>query len=163
MYSACMGLSEDLVRIDAAILDLRRSTDVPVGSPTFRHGVVRVEVSTVLVVDAVSRATDARRECSIGDVAAALQVVHSTASRLVDRAVKAAMITRDRAPGDPRRTVVALTREGENLQREAVHFRTGRLRGLLTDWSVGEVATFARLLQRFAHTTHTTHTMKESS
>ena len=44
-------LSEDLVRLDAAMLD--RITDVPVDSPRFRHGGARVEVSTVLVVDAV--------------------------------------------------------------------------------------------------------------
>jgi DNA-binding MarR family transcriptional regulator len=87
--------------------------------------------------------------------------VHSTASRLVDRAVRAGMITRHRALADPRRTVLALTREGLRLQREAVHFRTGRLADMLADWSASEVATFARLLERFARSTHTT--MEESS
>lgn len=156
-----MSRSEDLVRLDAAILDLRRLTAVPVGSSSVRHGAVRIEVSTVLVVDAVSRATEAGRQCSIGDVAVALQVVHSTASRLVDRAVRAGTVTRARALADPRRTVVALTCKGRRLQREAVRFRTGRLRDMLADWSVSDVATLARLLERFARNTHTT--MEESS
>jgi len=156
MYDTCVSTSEDLARLDAAILDLRRLTAVPVGSPTVRHGAVRIAVSTVLVVDAVSRATGAGRQSSIGDVAVALQVVHSTASRLVDRAVRAGMVTRDRALADPRRTVVALTREGMRLQREAVRFRTGQLNDILADWSASDVTTLSRLLERFAHSTHTT-------
>lgn len=161
MYGTCMSRSEDLVRLDAAMLDLRRLTAVPVRSPRVRHGAGRIEVSTVLVVDAVSRATEAGRQSSIGDVAVALQVVHSTASRLVDRAVRAGMVTRDRALADPRRTVVALSREGLRLQREAVRFRTGRLRDMLADWSASDVATLARLLGRFERSAHTT--MEESS
>lgn len=156
-----MSRSEDLIRLDAAILDLRRLTAVPVGSPTVRHGATRVELSTVLVVDAVSRATAAGKQCSIGDVAAVLQVVHSTASRLVDRAVRAGMVTRDRALADSRRTVVAPTGEGLRLHHEAVGFRIGRLGDMLADWSASEVATFAGLLERFAGSTHTT--MEESS
>jgi len=156
-----MSRSRDLVRLDAAILDLRRLTAVPVRSPTVRHSAVLIEVSTVLVVEAVSRATEAGRQCSIGDLAVAMQVAHSTASRLVDRAVRAGMVTRDRSLADPRRTVVALTDEGLRLRREAVRFRTGRLRDMLADWSASEVATLARLLERFARRTHTT--MEESS
>lgn len=161
MYDTCMSRSEDLVRLDAAILDLRRLTAVPVNSPSVRHGGTRIELSTVLVVDAVSRATEAGKQSSIGDVAAVLQVVHCTASRLVDRAVRAGMVTRDRALADPRRTVVAPTGEGLRLQHEAVRFRTVRLGEMLADWPASDVTKLALLLERFARSTHTT--MEESS
>lgn len=144
------------MRLDAALLALRRFLQVPSAEPrctTLRDGGDRVEFSTVLVVDAVAR-LDHAVACSIGDVAHALQVAHSTASRLVERAVRAGMLRRGRSRKDPRRTVLQLTAAGGGLQREAVDFRTARLDALLSDWPAPDVTTFTRLLERFAHRAH---------
>ena len=116
-------------------------------------GADRVEISTVLVVDAVAR-SDAVQECSISNVAETLHVAHSTASRLVERAARAGMLHRGRSTTDPRRTVLSLTAAGWRLQREAIGFRTGRLDALVSDWSAGDVTTFTRLLERFARCAH---------
>jgi len=153
-----MITSGELERLDAALLALRRFTQAP--STTDRgtkssHGSNRVEISTVLVVDAVAR-WDPAGDCSIGDVAGALQVAHSTASRFVERAVQVGMIRRGRSSADPRRTVLSLTVAGWRLQREAVGFRTGRLEGLLADWSATDVTAFTTLLERFARRAHLT-------
>ena len=145
----------DLKRLDVALLALRRFVDAPSprGDSTLVHDRVhdsaRIEVSTVLVVDAVAR-RGAGGECSIGAVAEELRVVHSTASRLIDRAVRAGMLHRTRSSADPRRVVLTLSAAGEQLQREAIAFRTGRLAELLVAWSDDEVTTFTRLLERFA-------------
>ncbi|GEP39195.1 hypothetical protein NPS01_28580 [Nocardioides psychrotolerans] len=141
----------DLKRLDVALLALRRFADAPAssGGSTLVHGSERVEVSTVLVVDAVAR-RGAGEECSISTVAEELRVAHSTASRLIDRAVRVGMVRRTRSSTDPRRTVLTLSTAGWQLQRDAIAFRTGRLQELLTDWTADEVTTFTQLLERFA-------------
>lgn len=151
MYDTYMRDGEDLKRMDMALLALRRFADAPAsrgGSP-LAHGSERVEVSTMLVVDAVAR-RGTGDDCSIGRVAEELRVAHSTASRLIERAVRAGMVHRTRSSTDPRRTVLALSAAGEQLQRDAIAFRTGRLEELLADWTDLEVTTFTRLLERFA-------------
>ncbi len=140
----------DLARLDVALLALRRLVAAPGGGLVLRHAGGRVEVSTMLVVEAVARSLAAGVECTVGGVAEALHVAHSTASRLVDRAAKAGMVRRTRAANDPRRTRVVLTTEGEHLQGEAVRFRTGRLAHILGSWTAEEVVTFTDLLERFA-------------
>lgn len=157
MYGTSMSAErqENLDRLDAALLSLRRLVEVPGGRPALAHGGQAVEISTVLVTDAVARHRSEGRgdACSIGDVADALQVAHSTASRLVDRAAKAGMVARDRDPVDPRRTRLTLTAAGARLQQEAVRFRTGRLATALGDWSTEDVATLRGLLERFSRDT----------
>ena len=141
----------DLERLDVALLALRRFADAPAprrGS-SLAHGSERVEVSTVLVVGAVAR-RGTGEDCSIGTVAEELRVAHSTASRLIDRAVRAGMIRRTRSGTDPRLSILTLSAAGEQLQRDAITFRTGRLEALLADWTAEEVTTFTQLLERFA-------------
>lgn len=141
---------EHVSRLDVALLGLRRFVDAP--SPrdgsTFAHVGGRVEVSTMLVVEAVAR-RGGDGECSVGVVAEELHVAHSTASRLIDRAEGAGMVHRSRSSTDSRRTVLTLSPAGTRLQREATAFRTGRLAEVLMDWTDEEVTTFSQLLERF--------------
>ena len=118
-----------------------------------------VQISTVLVVDAVARGDEAG-ECSVAAVAGALDVTHSTASRLVARAETAGMLHRGRSTTDPRRTVLRLAPEGRRLQREAVAFRTARLDSLLSDWPAADVTSFTHLLERFARTARSSTTQE---
>lgn len=148
----------DLARLDAALLDLRRWAEPPGGTranASVAHGEGRIEVSTLLVVHALARRDSAGdRELSVGHIAEALHVAHSTASRLVDRAVRAGMVLRERSTEDPRRAVLSLTEAGRELQDQAVRFRVGRLEAVLADWSATDVITFTRLLERFANAAH---------
>lgn len=138
--------ASDLERLDVALLALRRLVDAP--GPSLSHGEDRIEVSTMLVVDAITRSS--AQQGTVGEVAETLQVAHSTASRLVDRAARAGMLVRTRADEDARRTRLVLTDAGRALQREAVGFRTQRLAEIVTDWPAADVAALAALLHRFA-------------
>jgi len=81
-------------------------------------------------------------------------VAPSTASRLVDRAVRAGMVARASDRADPRRAVLTLTPAGNSLLATAYGFRTRYLEQVLAGWTGAEVETFARLLDRFATAVH---------
>lgn len=149
MYSTCMheGRQDYLTRLDVVLLSLRRLTSPP-ALPALGHQGVQVEVSTMLVVDVVARAED----CSVRDVADALTVAHSTASRLVDRAHRAGMVTRTRHPVESRRAQLGLTPAGQQFHQTASRFRTDRLGSATSDWSLSDLATLTQLLERFAAT-----------
>jgi DNA-binding MarR family transcriptional regulator len=139
----------DLARIDAALLGLRH---LWAGPPARRAaGADGVEMSTVWIVDALVRAAEAGAPgLTVGDLAAALDVAHSTASRLVDRAVAAGMVERGRSAHDGRAVTCVLTPAGRALAAESHAFRLAYLHALTADWTPGERATFADLLGRFA-------------
>ncbi len=103
----------------------------------------------MLVVDAIARVGNGDG-CSVGDVAEAVTVAHSTASRLVDRAVRAGMVTRTRDAAEARRAVLRLTPAGERLQASATEFRQRQLAEVTSGWSAGDVTVLSTLLQRFA-------------
>ena len=134
-----------LARIDAALMNLRHLWHGP-GSrrPSGGDG---VELSTIWVADALSRAEDG---LTITELAAALDVAQSTGSRLVERAVAAGMVQRGASATDARRVVLRPTAAGRALAVEARAFRGGYLRRLTEDWTETERTTFAALLARFA-------------
>lgn len=145
--------------LDAALLALRRfwSTpdvvaDVPEGAPGDgpagrpRH----VETSTLLVAEALRSARDAGREATVADVAAALDVAPSTASRLVDRAIAAGVVVKAASRANRRRVRLELTDDGAALADRALTFRAARLCSLLGDWPAADREDLARLLARFA-------------
>jgi DNA-binding MarR family transcriptional regulator len=97
----------------------------------------RVELSTVLVTDAIHRAhvADPHAVVGVADVGRRLDVAASTASRLVDRAVTAGMIGRGIDPADSRRAILTVTPAGAALLTRAMHFRCGYLKRVLTGWT----------------------------
>lgn len=151
MYDTYMSLEpSDLARLDAALMRLRRLWSGPrtaAARPADRTGASDVELSTVLVVDAVVRGAC---PVSVGDVAAHLDVAPSTASRLVDRAVASGMVARTADPADSRRSVLQATTAGLAVHEEAAAFRTGYLARVLTGWTPAELSGFATCLDRFA-------------
>lgn len=140
-----------LGRLDDALLRLRRVTAAP--PPAFvvegggASGSAPVTASTVLVVDACARAEG---EVSVGEVARALGVEHSTASRLIDRAVGGGFVTRGSSSVDARRVALTLTPAGAALHERAAAFRRGRLGRVVGDWPADDVRALAALLERFA-------------
>ncbi|WNV75902.1 MarR family winged helix-turn-helix transcriptional regulator [Geodermatophilus sp. DSM 44513] len=139
---------DDLARVDRALLRLRRMCDAPAGIP---HEGALVEGSTLLVCLAVEEALDEGvPEVGVVEVAAALGVTHSTASRLVGRAAGVGMVERATSPTDPRRAALTPTPAGRRLVAASRAFRTGRLAVLLAGWPEDDVAALADLMTRFA-------------
>lgn len=138
----------DLARIDAALIGLRR---------LWAHGTEiedpeagRVELSTVWVLDALARS--GREHLSIADLAGALDVAHSTASRFVSRAEGVGVVRRSRLIDDSRQVAVRLTPSGAALAERALQFRLSLLQRVMTSWSGHDRANLARLLGDFAQT-----------
>ncbi len=137
-------MSDDLHAVDDALVRLRRLWST---APR-RAGTPAVEMSSVLVVEACARGGDA--DVTVGDVARFADVQHSTASRLVDRAVRTGLVDRATSARDARRTVLLLSPSGRELRERAVTFRMAWLDGILVAWAPDDVARLAELLGRFA-------------
>lgn len=145
-----MTATPDLAALDAALLRLRRLWATPSMKGQLNARLeVDVEMSTVLVVEAVQRVS-AEGEVSISDVAVRLSVEASTASRLVERAAVAGMVRRRPSSSDARRVSLELTADGEGLAQRAVAFRTEFLRSVLDGWSAADRHQLAALFTRFA-------------
>ncbi len=140
---------DDLQRLDRALLRLRRMWDAPAGIP---HEGRIVEGSTLLVCLAVEERAhpDGLGEVGVVEVSESLGVTHSTASRLVSRAVDAGMVARSASRSDPRRTSLALTEDGRRLAEASRAFRSARLGAALAEWPAQDIATLADLMSRFA-------------
>lgn len=138
--------------LDEALIRLRRLFGGSTTAAELRRDAGSgVELSTVLVADAVDRGSRATGSVGVGDVGTLLDVAPSTASRLVDRAVAAGMVRRGPAV-DGRRCTLTLTPDGRDLVRRATAYRTDHLREVLADWAAADVDTLAALLSRFAST-----------
>ena len=147
-----------LGQLDDALIRLRRLWQ----TPSIKRVLVepdgqRLEISTVLVTDAVNRLqhADPPMVARVADIADRLEVAPSTASRLVDRAVRAGMVTRGGDAADGRHVILTLSPAGSALLGRAFLFRTRYLEQVLKGWTCDDVATLARLLDRFADAVHT--------
>ena len=148
MYRTHVSESKALDAVDAALVRLRRLWTAPPhliddqGQP--------VEMSSLLVVEGCARHAAAGREGNVGTLAEFADVTHSTASRLVERAVAVGLVVRAPSPEDGRRTALTLTPAGWALRERAVAFRRRWLSQTLADWPDHDVAALGDLLTRFA-------------
>lgn len=108
------------------------------------------QTSTLLVVEALGAARAAGGEATVADVAHALDVAPSTASRLVDRAIRAGVVGEAASATNRRRVRLELTDDGASFAEHALAFRAARLCALLGSWSPADREHLARLLARFA-------------
>ena len=148
---------ESYLLVDDALIRLRRLwTGAATRAATDSDRSAPVEMSTVLVVDAIHRlqVTQPQAEVTVAAMADRLDVAASTASRIVDRAVTASMVTRGASAVDPRRVALTLTPLGQALLIEAGAFRRSYVARVLEGWTNAEVDTFAGLLDRFATAVH---------
>jgi len=137
----------DLDLMDQALLRLRHFFDAPA---ILTDTGIRVELSTLLVLEAVARCG---RPVSVREIADQLDVAHSTASRLITRAETAGMVARTTSTTDRRETVIETTTVGHDFRRRATTYRLDRLTAMTTGWTPEERTTFALLLDRFAAAT----------
>lgn len=106
-----------------------------------------VDLSSVLVAHVVGEVDGG---LAVAEVADRLGVAAATASRLCDRAVAAGYLEKVVPAGDARRRTVSLTAAGVRLREDSLAFRLDYLGDLLRGWTPDEIATFERLLSRFA-------------
>ena len=139
----------ELQALDEALVRLRRLWTASRAHVVDELG-QRVEMSSVLVVEACARAEASGAQASVGDVGAFLDVEPSTASRLVDRAARGGLVRRTASPVDARRSALVLTDAGRALRARAVAARLGWLGGVLQDWPETEVRALAGAVGRFA-------------
>jgi DNA-binding MarR family transcriptional regulator len=142
-----------LADLDTALIGLRRLWAAPprLADPALGS----VEMSTIWIVDALDRLNHLP-EVTVADVAAAIDVAPSTASRLIDRAEAAGCVSRLRSATDTRRTVVAATPAGQALAGAARTARTDYLAAVTAEWTGDQRRTLAALLSRLADAVHVT-------
>jgi DNA-binding MarR family transcriptional regulator len=112
----------------------------------------RVDLAKVLACVALRELFQDQPTVAVKDLAAHLQLEHSTASRLMGEAEEEGLVVRTADPSDRRRTTVALTETGERVVDGATAAQSAFLSILLSDWPDTDVAELARLLERLRHT-----------
>lgn len=143
---------DPLLVIDEALIALRHLWTTPAHLHDPDLGTV--DMSTLWVVDGLRRQSP-DQEHTVSDLAAHMDVAHSTASRLVARAEDAGAIVRRPSANDRRRVAVELTPAGSRLAAAGLEFRLAILRHATHNWTPHEHQTFADLLARFARSAHT--------
>lgn len=84
----------------------------------------------------------------MGDLADALRIDASSATRAVARLVETGLASRRAAPGDARVVVVEPTAAGLRCHRQLMERRVALLTAVLRDFDAGERARLAELLER---------------
>lgn len=133
--------------VDEALIRMRRLwAPVTSGRPA-PGSEPRIDLSTVLVVDSVSRLGEGP---SVGQLADHLGVAQTTASRLADRAASSGFVAKKPSETDARRLDLSLTEAGRELLQRSLEFRYEYVAYLLEGWSSADISKFAHLLERFA-------------
>lgn len=151
---------EVFTRIDRAIMHMRRMLAKPpelsMPMPSLGRSVEVAKVHACLAVAEVSgeHSPDAgdKRTVSVKDVAAVLDVEHSTASRLLGEAESEGLVIRGADPDDRRRTTVALTDDGRQVVQDSDAMRTWAMGQVFTDWSERDLKVLATMLERMSQT-----------
>jgi DNA-binding MarR family transcriptional regulator len=107
------------------------------------------DLSRFMVCGAVAKLGLGAEPVTVKDVAALLQLEHSTASRMVSDAEAEGLLERRPHPTDRRSTDLVLTEAGHGAAIEFQETRLAIAAQLLGRWSTDDVETFADLLQRF--------------
>jgi DNA-binding MarR family transcriptional regulator len=136
--------------IDVALFRLRRIWSRPLRARKAADPQRPVQMSNVMVVHAVHKLSLDVAEVTVGAVAEQLDVDPSTASRLVNDAIGAGLVTREESEVDARRARLVLSAPGRRVLEAVVRYRRAHLDGLMADWDRADREAFARLLTRFA-------------
>ncbi len=145
-----------IARLDRALLRMRRTvvrpevTSVPI--PALQRTVDLAKVMACLAIGDLQGLQEPPRPVTVKDVAAALELEHSTASRLLTEAEAEGLILRSTDPSDRRRTVVELTAGGQAVVQQSSAIRGWAIDAMLSEWSAPDLATFTELIERFSAT-----------
>jgi DNA-binding MarR family transcriptional regulator len=152
------GLGDHLPDILVDTLDkaLRRLRKAMIRPPT---GVVPVpalgrqlDLAKLFACDAVAELSASHDVVSVKDVAQALDLEHSTVSRLLGEVESDGLVVRGQDPVDRRRTTVELTELGAAVVADSTAMTRFFTRLLLAEWPRQDVEELQRLMTRLAET-----------
>ncbi len=133
--------------LDVALSRLRRIWGRPHLRQVFTaHFGQAVEPGTIRILRAIEGL--ARPDQGLGEVATALDVEPSTASRLVDRLVEGGLVARTPCETDRRRVRLKLTGEGADFLTRARAARMATYRQILREWPARDIDRLSELLER---------------
>jgi len=139
--------------VDKTFRRLRKATVKPPAAqmpmPCLGHP---LDMAKIFACDAVSELADGGTAVTVKDVALALDLEHSTVSRLLGELHDDGLIVRGMDPVDRRRTTVELTDLGREVVAEATTLSRFFTRILLAEWTRDEVDELARVMARLATT-----------
>lgn len=166
MRATASGLGRDalLARLDRSVQRLRRLVTRPPDVAFVLPGTGRtVDLAKLLACGAVWQLADAGDDpVSVKDVSRALDLEHSTTSRLLAECESEGLLRRSTDSGDRRRTLVELTDLGTTALDVALEHRSAFLRKALGSWRQEDLDTLVTLFERFADDIVTTmHSMVE--
>jgi DNA-binding MarR family transcriptional regulator len=141
--------------LDRAIRRLRKSMIRPpaglVPVPSLGR---QLDIAKIFACDAVAELAAAGSTVTVKDVAAALDLEHSTVSRLLGEIEDDGLVVRGSDPSDRRRTTIALTDLGRSVVSDATAMTRFFTRLLLSEWPREDVESLSRLMGRLAETVH---------
>ena len=151
---------EIFTRIDRAIMHMRRMLAKPpelsMPMPSLGRSVEVAKVHACMAVAEVSGGYSAepatKKTVSVKDVAAVLDLEHSTTSRLLGEAEAEGLVVRGADPDDRRRTTVSLTPDGRLVVQDSDAMRTWAMGQVFADWSERDLKTLATMLERMSTT-----------
>ncbi len=140
-----------IAALDRCLRHLRRLTQRPplTSVPVTALG-RSVDFSKILACLAVAEHPDGQP--TVAELASALNIEHSTASRLVSESAAEGLVTRSPDPIDRRRTIVSLTEAGEAVVAESTAVHTFALDLMFSDWDAGDLNKLTELLERLVDT-----------
>lgn len=140
-------------RLDRDFLRMRRmmvkpaATTLPMAATGGTVDIAKV-MACMAIADATGETPPGAEPPTIKQVAAALELDHSTASRLLTEAEAEGLVLRGTDPADRRRTTVELTDTGRAVVAESAAMRHWVLDQVLADWDSADVDTLADLIER---------------
>ncbi len=152
---------ELLTRIDRAIMRMRRDIVKPpelcMPMPSLGRSVDFAKVHACMAIaegtlEGALSDPDGHRVSTVKDVAAFMQLEHSTASRLLGEAEAEGLVVRGTDPQDRRRTTVALTDSGRLVLKDSLAMRSWAMGRLFDEWSEKDLKNLATMLERMAQT-----------
>lgn len=92
----------------------------------------------------------ARPRTSVSELASALGIHPTTATRLTDRLVRKELVVRSDDPADRRVTTLQLSRDGRRIVADVMRARADQLRRIVAAMPVGSLASLIGALERFS-------------
>ncbi|QCI98454.1 MarR family winged helix-turn-helix transcriptional regulator [Agrobacterium larrymoorei] len=105
-----------------------------------------LELSHIDVLDVVKRATG---DVTVGAIADSMRIDPSRGSRVVAEMVGRGLLQREVSQEDGRRSIIGVTPLGESILAEMRDAKIGIIRDVVGDWAEDDIASFARLYDRF--------------
>lgn len=105
-----------------------------------------LELSHIDVLDVVKRATG---DVTVGAIADSMRIDPSRGSRVVAEMVGRGLLQREVSQEDGRRSIIGVTPLGESILAEMRDAKISIIRDVVGDWAEDDIASFARLYDRF--------------